>query len=168
VVARLIADDTENTRQSFGTLHCRSDPLLRGEKGRHVNGLFKFRPRDMPRDHRQIVSTSRRAPYVSSSLLKHSAPMGDAALIRHCVEKNLLHIALDSWTACLAPNAAMLISCADLYDGKWFMSCQASGGSCNLRVPVTSVLVGARQFYCFDSVVEPTAWQCVLEVGQSH
>ena len=51
----------------------------------------KFGPRDVLREHRQIVSTSSKATMcvVSSSLLMHSAPVEDAALTRHCVEKNI-------------------------------------------------------------------------------
>ena len=58
---------------------------------RQANGLFKFRPRDVPRDYRQILSASpnKTVCVVPTSLLMQSAPVEDAGLTRHCVERNI-------------------------------------------------------------------------------
>ena len=82
----LVKDELEKTRRRFESVDWRNELLLCGQKERPANGLLRVWPRNMPCEYQQVVS-----PPVPSSLPIHSAPAEDAALIRHCVEKTLLH-----------------------------------------------------------------------------
>ena len=141
-----IKDEIENTRRRFDSVKWRNVPLpwWQGSTCQRVVQVPTMW-------HAPRVPWSRPAPkapnessYLSDSQCSSGRRGAQQTLRREILAAHCPRLL----EACLARNAAMLISCADLYDGRWILSCQVA--LCNSGMLVKWVLVGGRYFNCFD------------------
>ena len=129
-----------------------------------------MQPKDAPLEYKQIVTTSKTAPYQTSAALYTCIPVEDSALLRWCREQDCLSHAAKCWMGILATTSKVMISHPKVYDGKFFVTTPAHLGVCVRGLPVTklSVTTGKLEFYDFAAldqhyylpVLNPKEWRC--------
>ena len=164
----LFEDGLEHQKHRFIGLQYQDEVVPRGLKDRNVSGLFEIRPKLVPRAYNSIVTTSAQAPYPTSNPAMMSASVEDQALIRYCIEREVLPLIDDAWMCTLVPSGKLLLRNPGFLDGRWFVGWQTASGSCLVGLPLEVkkvngseffVLINVDKFY-FLPIVQPTQWEC--------
>ena len=138
--ATIIDSKIEKTRHRYESLDWESQPLPRGVKDTSASGLFKPKPKDVPKAYRAIVNTAGKAPYPTLAANLSVAPHEDRELLQYCRQRACMELGGQRWLSILASETMpQLVSCQELAGNKWFVSCGTGGGSCCVGIPVESI-----------------------------
>jgi hypothetical protein len=129
-----------------------------------ITGLFKLKPKLLPRSWHNIVNSSGTAPYPTLAPVLAVVIVEERELVNYCRKNLVLHSIEDCWKACLLGGAArkLLISNPAFYGGKWFISLGSGGGKIATGIPMKKASHQGKEYFTPEPMKE-FYWMPILD-----